>query len=134
MDIIEQVVGKINSKIENQGTEELYLAPLIERVGKSISKIENQGIHNLSTEELCYVPSTYLRDHVHRTDLKLVWENLPHHHKQNEILKRKLPCYEHYNKGRTQLEGSPPSIAKCLGCIDAERMLEDFQKLANKFK
>ncbi|KAL1487575.1 hypothetical protein ABEB36_015748 [Hypothenemus hampei] len=91
---------------------------IIERVGKNICLYQSYtvALSDFSAEDLKYLPLCYLEKYVSPFAIQQIWNKLPESYKQSPILKLNLPCYEHYNKGETQIDGPPPPIKSCFGC------------------
>jgi len=93
-----------------------YMNNTIDLVGEAISKCQNEGIISLTKAELKFVPLQYILNNTLPSDLNIIWDILPTKYKNNKELKTHLPCYVHYNRGRTQVDGPPPPIFKCHQC------------------
>ncbi|KAL1493707.1 hypothetical protein ABEB36_009401 [Hypothenemus hampei] len=91
---------------------------IIERVGKTICLYQTYkvALRDFSAEDLKYLPLCYLEKYVSPSQLEIIWDKLPESHNQSSIVQLNLPCYEHYNKGELQIDGSPPPIKSCPGC------------------
>lgn len=52
-------------------------------------------------------------------ELQNIWTKLPPRLQEMEDIKKKLPCYEHYNLpcDRTHIDGPPPPKYKCARCL-----------------
>lgn len=79
-----------------------------------IKKIMTYQVEDLSSEELDYLPTSFLSS-VKATVLENIWDKLSKDYKM--LLSDNLPCYKHYNRGRTCIDGPPPSKLKCIECI-----------------
>lgn len=93
----------------------------IEKISKLIYLHSNlrQPLSGFSVEDLQYFPLQYLINCADRFDLLNVWMYLPNSYRMCEHLQLKLPCYKHHNlpTQREHVDGPPPSIKNCSGCI-----------------
>lgn len=69
------------------------------------------------------LPVYFIEMNVKPQMLDKYWDLIPTH--KREYLKDHLPCYEHHNTGRTQVDGPPDSKSKCAKCRRQERNLSN---------
>lgn len=74
-------------------------------------------LFQFSAEELQCFPLSYLTKYARAVELSLAWEKLPLAYRENEDLKRCLPCWTHHSRGKVQVDGPPPPIKRCYICI-----------------
>lgn len=113
--------------VENLGQsiyflEKMYGEDLLEKVYRSILNLRNNC---LETSEVKYLPSTTLKS-MSYCKLMYYWDFLPIEIKTDENFLINLPCYKHYNTGRTQIDGGPGRRRFCPECIEEGSKFEPF--------
>lgn len=79
--------------------------------------IYNQkDLNDLTSAELQTIPVEYFIQNVPCLDLLQIWSKLPISYRQNVYLQVCLPCFGHYNKFITEIDGPPSSQANCHLC------------------
>lgn len=93
---------------------------IIENVGRVICLYQENSktLSDFSISELSYFPLNYLIKYVKSLELEGIWEKLPENYRNDEELKRNLPCHLHYNQPEysTHIDGPPPPIRECYIC------------------
>lgn len=92
---------------------------LTEKVFEIMRRYERDGcFNNIFKYELAYLPIHYYAEKVKPCHLAQIWFQLPSRYHKEDILLRKLPCFEHYNLDiwATHMDGPPPSKIDCSLC------------------
>lgn len=69
------------------------------------------------------------------TQLKTLFCDLPSHYQNDDVIKSMVRCLDHYpnmKNGGDHVDGPPPTVLECVGCIQARR--EKKQKKRQKTK
>lgn len=74
-----------------------------------------RNLNDLEDEALYHLPPVIFL-HWASDEVHTVWERLPPELQQREDFQQLRLCYEHYNKGRTHIDGPPPPKKHCRTC------------------
>lgn len=98
--------------INSSGQNESAVSMEPEAVKVVLKYIENHSqLYTLTDQELSLLPSEVF-DIYPPTDIDIVWKKLPQQLKLNKFRR----CTDHWNKGRTHIDGPPPMLYKCPAC------------------
>lgn len=102
----------------------LSIKQIMEQLRAELKKINDaiktykkfKRLCSLSEEEIRCLPREYLLNHVNYFDRFQAWNKLPNYIREDEEFKKELPCFKHYNTGRTHIDGPPPRKSVCRKC------------------
>ncbi|KAK7791883.1 hypothetical protein R5R35_014086 [Gryllus longicercus] len=88
-----------------------------DHIERALQRIRDSGgsLRDLDDDSLAHLPVTFLT-HWAAREVPHVYSRLPLHIQKLQSIQELLPCLEHYNKGRTHIDGPPPAKRNCYGC------------------
>lgn len=97
----------ITEKGTTQQLEEVNTAFHLYRETRTLTALDDRQLQLLPTEFLCNWAAE---------DVPLVYHRLPEDIQKLPCIRELRPCLQHYNTGRTHIDGPPPAKRDCLLC------------------
>lgn len=88
----------------------------IERALRKLREV-NGALTLLDSETLSQLPVEFLCHWVQPHQVERVFEKLPEATRHHPRVQEVRPCKEHWNRGRTRIDGPPPPKRNCRFCI-----------------